>query len=260
LVSTGFFDNALLKRVEDAGLHASATKGETDVDGWLVRLSPGKAKRSRCVNALARGAQPLADKLAQVRSLFDAAGLPLFLRITPFSEPRELDAELARRGWSLIDDTRVMVLASLEGLPQLPTPAGISSERAGPQAYAEAVGGLRGTPAPQVAAHAERLAGSPVPYEGWLWKLDGRIVACAQTAAESDLVGLYDVFTTPGQRNRGLARALCSQLLAQARERGARTAYLQVDAANVAARALYQRLGFSDGYAYHYRSPDAAAR
>ena len=31
--------------------------------------------------------------------------------------------------------------------------------------------------------------------------------------------------------------------------------YLQVDAANVPARTVYQRLGFSDGYAYHYRMP-----
>ena len=29
---------------------------------------------------------------------------------------------------------------------------------------------------------------------------------------------------------------------------------LQVDAANAPARAVYHRLGFADGYAYHYRA------
>ena len=82
---------------------------------------------------------------------------------------------------------------------------------------------------------------------------DGEVLACAQAAIEADLVGLYDVFTAPSSRGQGLSRRLCAHLLARAREQGARVAYLQVDAANHAARAVYRRLGFADGYAYHYR-------
>jgi ribosomal protein S18 acetylase RimI-like enzyme len=51
-----------------------------------------------------------------------------------------------------------------------------------------------------------------------------------------------------------LARKLCAELLRRAHEKGAKTAYLQVDASNLAARAVYRRLGFADGYAYHYRT------
>mgnify|MGYP000683366125 CR=1 FL=1 len=40
-----------------------------------------------------------------------------------------------------------------------------------------------------------------------------------------------------------------------AAERGARVGYLQVEAENAPARAIYHRLGFRDGYAYHYRVP-----
>jgi ribosomal protein S18 acetylase RimI-like enzyme len=39
---------------------------------------------------------------------------------------------------------------------------------------------------------------------------------------------------------------------------GARLAYLQVEASNAPARRVYERLGFADAYAYHYRSPPAA--
>ena len=86
------------------------------------------------------------------------------------------------------------------------------------------------------------------------------MLACGQTAVESELVGLYDVFTAPEVRGQGLARRLCSALLARAGAAGASMAYLQVDADNAPARAIYQRLGFDDAYSYHYRAldPDAA--
>jgi len=67
------------------------------------------------------------------------------------------------------------------------------------------------------------------------------------------------VFTHPDHRGRGLARQLCSVLLAQARAAGAKVAYLQVDGANHPARAVYHRMGFADAYAYHYRSRDPSA-
>ena len=36
-------------------------------------------------------------------------------------------------------------------------------------------------------------------------------------------------------------------------EKGAVASYLQVEADNHPARRIYQRLGFADAYAYHYR-------
>ena len=120
---------------------------------------------------------------------------------------------------------------------------------------------MRGSPLSQRQAHGQRLVNSPVPFTAFELRHDAQVLACGQYALEGDLVGLYDVFTAPdSRRNQGLAAQLCSHLLADAQARGARHAYLQVEADNLAARAVYHRLGFIDGYAYHYRTadPDAA--
>lgn len=248
-------DEALLSRVEDAGLNASAPPQQRWVDGWLVRYSPGKAKRARCVNAVAAGRLPLAQKLALAQAVFDEAALPMVVRVTRFTQPSGLDAELAARGFGTLDDTRVMVCPALPAGAPPALPSGTHWAALSAPDYAEAVGALRGSPPAQRQAHAERLRHSPVPYRGFAIRRDGdgRVLACGQFAAEAELIGLYDVFTDEAARGRGLATLLCRRLLALAAERGARIGYLQVEAENAPARAIYHRLGFRDGYAYHYR-------
>jgi len=246
-------DETLLSRVEDAGLNASAPPEQRWMDGWLVRSSKGKARRARCINAVAAGRLPLAAKLQRCEALYRDAGLPLVFRVTPFSQPPGLDAELAALGLVAIDDTRVMVNAALPVAPAPALPPGTRWIALPAPAYAEAVGLLRGSPEVQRRAHGQRLASSPVPYQGFAIERDGEILACGQFAQEDELAGLYDVFTRECDRGKGWSTLLCQHLLALAASQGARVGYLQVEADNAPARQVYARLGFADGYAYHYR-------
>ena len=250
------FSPALLSRVEDAGLNASAPPQQRWLDGWLVRFCAGKAKRARCVNALALGQLPVPDKLLLCQQLFDEMRLPLIVRVTPMTQPRNLDALLDAAGLRAFDDTRVMVHTDLGQIVGQLLGDEVSLQRVGHTAFAHTVGQLRGSPLAQQQAHAQRLELSPVPFEGWVLRrvADSAVLACGQTATEGNMVGLYDVFTATAARNQGWGRNLCAELLRRAREKGARTGYLQVDADNLAARSLYFNLGFADGYAYHYRT------
>lgn len=258
-VATRSFDMGLLARVEDAGLNASAPPQQRWVDGWLLRFSPGKAKRARCINPVATGRRPVAEKLSTCQSVYDAAGLPLIVRITPFAQPAGLDTQLEASGLHRFDDTRVMVLEDLAEIVPPAWPDGSELVQVGLEAFAQRIGAMRGSPLAQRLAHAQRLAQSPVPFSAYELKVDGEVLACGQFALEDDVAGLYDVFTAEPARGRGLASMLCAGLLAQARGQGARHAYLQVDRDNRPARTVYHRLGFADGYAYHYRSRDPQA-
>ena len=252
------FDTTLLSRVEDAGINASAPREQRWIDGWLVRFSPGKAKRARCIQAVAAGRLPVEAKLELCQALYARAGLPLFVRVTPFSQPPGLDGILAELGMARIDDTRVMVAvldpgaaASVDAGPE----PGARIEPCDGDAYAEWVGGQRGSSATERRAHAQRLRDSPVDYRASLLiDASGVPVSGGQVAIEADMAGLYDIFTAPSARNRGLARMLCRRLLTVATGEGVRTCYLQVEADNAPARRIYRALGFADAYAYHYRS------
>lgn len=252
-------DSALLSRIEDAGLNASAPPQQRWMDGWLLRLSGGKAKRARCINPVAAGQLPLQDKLAWAEAAYREAGLPLLLRLTPFSQPGGLDQALADLGYTRLDDTRVMVCTHLPAITAPTLPFRCRFEPVGHEAFAQQVGALRETPLAQRQAHAQRLALSPVPFHAMRIVRDSQLLACGQFAMENELVGLYDIFTAPPARGRGFATALCTLLLAEAQRQGARHAYLQVEADNLAAREVYRKLGFVDAYAYHYRCPPGSA-
>ena len=248
-------DEALRSRVEDAGLNASAPPQQRWIDGWLVRFSPGTAQRARCINAVASGRLPLKQRLQIALAVYAEAGLPALVRITPFTQPASLDDWLADQGWTRHDDTRVMVCPAIPRITPTPLPTGTQWERLDASAYALAIGQLRGTPPGQIEAHAQRLAASPVPYQGFAIRRssDGAVLACGQLAREAELVGLYDIHTQAGTRRQGFAITLCERLLALSTHEGATIAYLQVEAGNEPARRLYHRLGFADAYAYHYR-------
>ncbi len=243
-------NDSLALRAELAGLDASAPPQQADIDGWLIRLSPGKAKRSRCINALRQGTLPLDDLLARCQQAYDAAGLPLAVRVTPWSQPADLDLLLAARGWAAFDAADVMLLDRL-----VPDTAPAMLQALDPAAYAATIGGLRGSTVTAIAAHAERIASAPVRYQGLALRDEhGALLACGQMVVDGDLVGLYDIASAVPRQGHG--ERLCRALLALAHAQGARQAYLQVGSDNAVAQRLYARLGFVFAYRYHYRSPE----
>jgi ribosomal protein S18 acetylase RimI-like enzyme len=199
---------------------------------------------------------PLKQRLQIGLAVYAAAGLPALVRITPFTQPASLDDWLADQGWT----RRWTTPASWSARPCRESrrhrcPPARSGERLDGAAYAQAVGQLRGTPPGQSKRTPQRLAASPVPYQGFAIRRssDGAVLACGQLAREAELVGLYDIHTQAGTRRQGFAITLCERLLALSTHEGATIAYLQVEAGNEPARRLYHRLGFADAYAYHYR-------
>jgi GNAT superfamily N-acetyltransferase len=241
-------------RIEEAGLNALHTLRQLFYDGWLLRVSPGAAKRARSVNPHFGSTLPTAAKIDYCEQVYARHGLPTLFRMTPFAKPADLGATLAARGYEAFGETFVQTL-SLDRPPELPDRAGEAMvESADLAAFAGAVGSLRGSTPIQRDGHLERLANSPLQMRHAVVRVDGRIVCTGQVAIEGEIVGLFDVITAPDARGRGYATLACASLLAWAWEHGANTAYLQVSADNAPAIGVYRRLGFATLYTYDYRA------
>jgi GNAT superfamily N-acetyltransferase len=68
-------------------------------------------------------------------------------------------------------------------------------------------------------------------------------------------VGLSSVEVAPAHRRHGLGTLICAEVLRWGRTHHATHAYVQVQADNAAAIAMYRELGFVDHHRYRYTSP-----
>ncbi len=242
-----------LARIEEAGLNAMQSQRQLFYDGWLLKVSPGVAKRGRSVNAHFGSSLPLAGKLAYCENVYARHGLPTLFRITPFVQPADLEAALAARGYEVFGETLVQAVA-LERPPALPEhDDAVEVEAPDTPAFVDAVGDLRESTPAQREAHRERLMNSPLGKRYAVVRAGGRVVCTAQIAVEGELAGLFDVITAPAARRQGYATLACASLLSWAWQHGAHGAYLQVSADNAPAIDSYRRFGFATVYTYHYR-------
>ena len=240
-------------RIEEAALNALQTRRQLFYDGWLVRMSPGKAKRARSVNAHFGSTLPVDTKIERCERLYAACALPALFRITPFCKPAALDDVLERQRYVAFDNTLVQIADTGPARRCSPT-RDVELVGVTIAAFVESVGALRGSPAEQRHAHLERLAHSPLASHAIVARSERRTLACGQIAIDGDLAGIYDMVTAADVRGRGLASAIVAALLAWAGEHGAARAFLQVNNDNAAALAVYRKFGFATAYAYHYRA------
>jgi len=246
-------DDLDLRRVEEVSLNALQTQRQLFYDGWLLRVSPGKARRARSVTAHFGSTLPLERKIRYCERVYRERGLPTLFRITPFVQPAGLADELAARGYRAFDTTHVQVM-TLANPPDArePVDGAIDIVAPGIERFADAVALLQEASPEQRDAYLERMRATPQALRMLLARDGDRIAGVGTVMLEDGLAGVFSMATAPGWRRRGVATAILARLLAWSWDHGARHAYLQVEATNAPALAVYRKFGFTTGYSYHY--------
>ncbi|PLT46057.1 GNAT family N-acetyltransferase [Paenibacillus sp. FSL W8-1187] len=241
--------------IEEAALNSWPALQTSSCGGWLVKSNRGYTKRSNSVQPLAHlaGGQELLDaKIRRCEAIYRQTGQPAIFKITPFAEPAELDAELARRGYRIADPSIVMTadIGELE-----PESAGADALVSGhpTAAWLRLMQEWGGCGEEALRLTEMMFEASTLPCQFALLHAEGRPVSLGLAVLDGRLLGFYDIMTAPECRGRGYGRRLLRHLLHWGREQGAEQAYLQVVSGNKAAERLYAGLGFREAYPYWYR-------
>jgi len=239
-------------QVEAACAHAWPTLETKTVNGYEFRHSAGAiTRRNNSLNPTAQHGKFDIDLLAQAGVFYDERKKPLIVRIPAMVSTIEpvLDAAGFGPAEALTKTLLASDLSSFEwrGDVQLSTHTTpewleFAANRAQwtPAGRANFLKALQHISYPILFAHIEE---------------DQELAAIAYAIVVENIAIIESVETAPKFRRQGRAAKLLSSLLAKCRSLGATKAALQVVAQNTAARALYQKLGFTTQlYDYHYRS------
>lgn len=221
--------------------------------GWLLRAGGGYTGRANSVLPLGDPGVTLDAAVDRVEEWYDARGLRRLASLfgpEGFEETGDpLGRLLLDRGYAPRVRVRVMT-ASTSGMPDARLPSGcrLRAEDDLSEAWFAAAG-ERVTTNPD-AARAVLTGPSDQTFLSVVE--DEEVVAVARVPRTDAWAGIFGIRVRPGHRRRGLGTALVLAGAAEARSRGIRSMYLQVEGSNAEAVALYERLGFSTHHEYVY--------
>ncbi|WP_318201559.1 GNAT family N-acetyltransferase [Streptomyces sp. SCL15-4] len=225
---------------------------------WELRAAAGFTRRANSVLPLGDPGTGLDAALEAVRRWYGERGLPAYVQTATGAEGTQelLCAELERRGW-VREVTAELWTGALAPVADRAGGEGVVLSRTADEAWLAryrragvgeaALRVLHGGPSVWFAAVPGARDGEPP-------------AAIGRCAVDGRWAGFAAVEVEPVRRRQGLATEVLAALARRALDEGASAAWLQVEADNEGARALYRALGFLPHHAYHhYRAPEETA-
>jgi ribosomal protein S18 acetylase RimI-like enzyme len=220
----------------------------------IARVNSASAARFQAATADVR--------IKAVVDWFAQRQVPFVWRLGPSDEPKDLKDRLLARGFTLDPDEMPGMAAPLADLPPVELPSGATVEVVRDAvAFRDWIGTMVagfGMP-PQIGdaymAFATLGFGDDMPTRGLLARVDGRPVATALGVLAGEGIVILNVATVPGERGRGIGRAVTLAAMHVGASAGARIAVLQ---STELGYGVYRRLGFEEYGRYRVlaRLPD----
>ena len=243
----------LAPRIE--GIHAESWPAiETwEYDGWQLRFARGYTRRANSITTTARGARPLATKIAACEAAYEARHVAPVFRLPSTAEIAEIDNALAQRGYGKADKTSIRVASLEAALPPRGDDVNVARRLTGEWLHHQVT--WNGLDEGRRGAFAAITAGIRRPTAFALLWSGAEAVAAGLAVRQGEFLCLHSIITAPSERGHGYGRAITRGLMRWGQTHGATLAWLQVVKSNTPALRLYNALGFGrEIYRYHYRA------
>jgi ribosomal protein S18 acetylase RimI-like enzyme len=240
----------LIEAIERAIVSGVAPRALEALPGWLLPIDPGSVGRARSAVPL-RHVGIDAALVPEIIARYLAHGRQPRFRLADVAGLSALHTALAAQGYAPMRPTRLQLTAA-DTLAATGDAHDIAIDAAPDAAWIEAFLGDE-APAPQ-AAIPERVAmlmRRPSTCFASL-RAQSEVVAVGAASFAHGLACVHGMRTRPEQRAQGYGARVLGALARAASTRGVEQLFLQVEADNQPALALYRRAGFATLWQYRY--------
>lgn len=250
-----------LHEIETASRFAWPALEEQELPFGVLRYGAGVHRRSNSLNLFFDAQYNEDQLLEETERFFRERKLPAIVKVLDLSDPTvtsfcALDSYLASNQYELEAPTLVMSLdlSNTTAEQCCPEPVLNRSVLVSRNTWLEAWYGISNFDSAELQIHQQML-GKVDAVSCFLLARDssGNAISCGMATLCDGALGIFGIVTDPNHRGQGYAGRLIQSLLHWGKQNSARYAFLQVEAVNTGAAALYQKLGFSELYSYWYR-------
>ncbi len=210
--------------LERRGLQAFSGLIKKPIGEWFVVVGPSSARRANSIYPIGDPGRTLDSALEVASEFLRSHGKSVMVKVAAVpGESHDLEPLLVSSAFLAEAPTEVRIMPLSRRDPQRQDKVFIE----------EALPGADGPAARAIASLPGGFGrGRAVVMDEWL--------------------GIFDLQTESGAQRKGLGRTILGSLLAWGAGLGAERAFLQVEVANIPARALYESVGFELAYTYAY--------
>lgn len=226
---------------------------------WLLRYGEGFTSRANTALVTGDPGTDLPAALDRVVAWYRSRNRRPAVQL-PLPAADDVDAHLDAAGWPAAPSVHVLTASLAETSTPAPKAGtdelGLEITRDPAEDWLAVAGARKGS----LPAAARAILTGPElrAFAEIRQTTSGRLVAIGRGAISDGWLGVTLVEVVPELRRRGLARWILRALVDWAVEHGATDAFLQVEAHNEAARALYRDAGFRLHHTYRYRRHPAS--
>jgi GNAT superfamily N-acetyltransferase len=248
-------DQSQIVELEQVAANAWIAQETERLGGWLLRANGGVTRRANSVLPLGPPVIPVEDAIEKVIEFYKARELIPRFQMTDTSKPQELDRDLSERGFSVglqveIHTAAINYLAKKDPAIDILVSNDITDTWM--SVYSESSGYEAST----MDTRRDLMKRTKLHKAFALAQIEREPAGVGFAVVEDKWLGLFNVAVHPSMRGRGVAMAVNTALAKWGEQRGARSAYLQVESENLPALKLYDKLGFQQIYTYWYRKLD----